>query len=107
MTIPFILTLIPFSSLHLLEAIRVDTGVPAFRLVLGGRVCLVQLLKIDLVTLSAYLFLVADELTVRELIWCVLNERVRLFGSLPGVEVHFEVARSRSLLRVHLVLEVD
>ena len=62
------------SSLHLLEAIRVEASVPAFRLLLGGCVCLVQLLKIDLVSLSANFLLVADKLAVRELIWRILNE---------------------------------
>ena len=62
------------SSLYLLEAIRVEAGVPTFRLLLCSCVCLVQLLKIDLVSLSANFLLVADKLAVRELIWRILNE---------------------------------
>ena len=62
------------SSLHLLEAIRVEAGVPSFRLLLCGCVCLVQLLKIDLVSLCANFLLVADKLAVGELIRRILNE---------------------------------
>jgi len=32
---------------------------------------------------------------------------VSFFGTLPVVEVHFEAARYRTLLSVHLILEVD
>ena len=49
----------------------------------------------------------ADQLTVRELIGRILDERVCLSSSLPGVEVDLDAARRFSLFRVDLVLEVD
>ena len=67
----------------------------------------VQSFQIDLVAQSADFLFVTDELAVGELIRRVLDKRVRLFGSLPVVEVHLELAAVGTLLGVDVVLEVD
>ena len=67
----------------------------------------VQSFQIDLVAQSADFLFVTDELAVGELIRRVLDKRVCLFGSLPVVEVHLELAAVGTLLGVDVVLEVD
>ena len=95
------------SSGDSLEALGVCAVVSASWLLLGCAVLGVQSFQIDLVAQSADFLFVTDELAVGELIRRVLDKRVCLFGSLPVVEVHLELAAVGTLLGVDVVLEVD
>lgn len=67
----------------------------------------VQLVEIDTIAKGSNFLLVTDELAVRELIGCVLNERVGLFSTLPVVEVNLELAGVLPFLSVDIVFEVN